>query len=925
MLSGIFVQKFNCMKKVLLCILFSAALFSGRTQTVPVGGWIKGWVVDAVNDSKLSGASLKVFGTTNGAIANEDGYFELYTNSGQIRLLVSYLGYKDTSFIVSLNKGAVLNLRIKISSSAPQLSNIIISGYLQGQAKALNQQKNADNIKNIVSADQFGRFPDPNAAEAMQRIPGVNIERDQGEGRYVLIRGLAPQFTNINVNGEQIPSPEASVRYVALDAIPSDQLASIEVSKSLTPDMDGDAVGGSVNLITRTAQSNQPRINGSIAGGYNNLMKKPNLQGQLQFDQRFGKKQELGIMLNTNYYHNHLGSDNWEQSPDDNEVELRDYELVRTRLGLSSTIDYRFNDRNEIYFRTLYTRFTDREWRRRYVFIPEDDEIRKLTKDRFESQSIQSYNLGGRHTFKKIQFNYEGQYSEGIQNTPFDHEIRFFTEQGSKISFPTPDFPVIESPGFNDNTRYEFDQAEYGNTLAKDRNITGKFEVGIPYHLKESNGILKFGGKVRSKKKSYSIVNDVYESNGGVPTLENFDGDPVKDEFLNGRFDLGRPLDVTSFNSFFNANPGLFELDVESKSIDEALEAFDAEENVYAAFLMARHQFKKLMVLGGVRYEKTKVSYNSKDVIINGSGDLEEIVPVSGTSSYDFFLPQFQLRYELGKYSNLRAAATYSYARPNFSEIIPSQEINVEDNVANIGNPFLKPTSSLNLDLMVEKYFGNVGVISAGIFHKQLNDFIYRRVQFNVPYPSASNPRIPSIDVIQAQNGNDANLTGVELVFQRKLSFLPGFLKNFSLYANYTYTNSEAEIQSRTASSTKPDETEKISLPGQASNVGNLALAYETGKFVIRAAANFNGKYLSEVGPSKGEDLFVESRFQLDFNTSYAIDSRFRIFAEVLNVTNQPFETYLGNPNLKVQREFYSWWARLGLKFDLKPRLSKQL
>jgi TonB-dependent receptor len=237
-----------------------------------------------------------------------------------------------------------------------------------------------------------------------------------------------------------------------------------------------------------------------------------------------------------------------------------------------------------------------------------------------------------------------------------------------------------------------------------------------------------------------------------------------------------------------------------------------------------------------------------------------------------------------------------------------------------LGNAALKPTGSLNLDLMVEKYFGNVGVVSAGVFYKSLNDFIYRRVQFNVPYPSTGTPIIPSIDVVQAQNGNDANITGIELVFQRKLSFLPGFLKNLNLYTNYTYTNSEAKIQSRDASNTKPDETETIRLPGQAAHVGNIALAYETGKFLFRIAANFNGKYLSEVGGSAAEDLYVDDRLQIDLNTSYAINNRFRLFAEVLNLTNQPFETYLGNENLKAQREFYSWWTRVGLKFDFKAK-----
>ncbi len=900
--------------------IFLFALFTGSVVAQQNPALLKGTVLDAINRSKLSGASVKIMGSTGGTTADLNGQFSLYLSPGKNQLSISYLGYRDSSISVDLQPGSVSVITIELTSDATQLRGVVVSGFLQGQARALNQQKNADNIRNIISADQIGRFPDPNAAEALQRVPGVNIERDQGEGRYVMIRGLAPQFNNINVNGEQIPSPEASVRYVALDVVPSDQLASIEVSKSLTPDMDGDAVGGSINLITRSAQSANARINGSIVGGYNNLMRKPNLQGQLQFDKRFGKREQLGVMVNANYYENHLGSDNWEHAPFDNELELRDYELVRTRMGLSTTIDYKFNQRNESYFRALYSRFTDREWRRRYVFVPEDEEIEKLTKDRFESQSILTFNLGSKHNFKNFFLNYEAQFSEGEQYTPYDHEVGFIADLPSSFSFSDPKFPSVNAPGYTDNSLYEFDGAEYGNTIAKDRNITAKFEIGIPYKSRNSSGLIKFGAKYRAKKKSYTITNDAYESDGGVPTLDAFDQDPVKNEFLGGRYEMGRPLDVTSFNRFFNSNPGLFILDVEGKAINEALEAYTANEDVTAAFAMVRHQFSKLMLLGGLRYERTKVKYNSKDVVIDAAGDLKEIIPVTGSSSYDFWLPQVQMKYELGRYTNLRASATFSYARPNFSEIIPAQEINEEDNIATVGNADLKPTGALNLDLMLEHYFGNVGIVSAGIFHKRLDNFIYRRVEFGVPYPSTGTPIVPSIDVVQAQNGNEAFLTGFELAFQRKLDFLPSFLKNFGVYANYTYTHSEARIQARDADGTKPDEIEKLRLPGQATNVGNLALAYESSKLVLRVSANFNGEYLSEVGASPVEDLHVKNRIQLDFSGSYSLNSNFRLFAEVMNLTNQPFETYLGDKNIYAQREFYSWWARLGLKSDFKAK-----
>lgn len=882
-------------------------------------GLVQGTVTDALNQGKLSGAQIILPGSANAA-ADLNGAFKMYLPAGRQQLQVRYLGYKDTSIQVQVRAGEVTNIQVTLTSVYSQLSNVLVSGYTQGQAKALNQQKNADNIVNVISADQIGRFPDPNAAEALQRVPGVNIERDQGEGRYVLIRGLAPQFTSINVNGEQIPSPEADVRYVALDAIPSDQLASIEVNKSLTPDMDGDAVGGTVNLVTRTAQSKTGRLSGSIVSGYNDLMQKGNLQGQLQAEKKFGKREQLGILVNASYYHNALGSDNWERAPQDNEAELRDYELVRTRLGLSTAIDYSFNKRHSIYFKTLYSRFTDREWRRRYTFIPEDEEIEKLTKDRFESQTIMSYNLGAKHNFKNFYLNYEAQYADGEQNTPYDHEVGFIASLPSELSFPNRSYPVINAPGFNDNSLYEFNEAAYGKTLAKDRNITGKFEIGKPYKTSNGSGLIKFGAKARFKKKSYSITSDVYESSGGVPNLASFEEAPVKDKFLGGRFNLGNPLSTGAFNRFFNANPGLFELDVEGKAIDEALEAFEAEEDVYAGFAMVKHDFKKLMVLAGVRYEKTDVSYKSKDVVIDAAGDLSAILPVSGKSSYDFILPQAQARYALTKNTNIRAALTWSYARPNFSEIVPSQEINAEDNIATIGNANLKPTGSVNMDLMAEHFFGNVGIASVGVFHKELRDFIYRKVLFGMPYPMTGTPLFPSIDVIQSQNGNDANLTGVEMAFQRKLNFLPGVLKNLSIYSNYIYTHSQANIQSRLADGSQPEAKEKLRLPGQAMHVGNLALAFESKKLVVRLAANFNGNYLSEVGPTKEEDLYVISRMQLDLNGSYAFSQKFRLFAEMLNISNQPFETYMGNKDVVVQREYYSWWARLGVRFDLKQR-----
>ncbi|WP_430402494.1 TonB-dependent receptor [Fluviicola sp.] len=894
---------------VLMMLLFPVIGFSQRVLIV-------GKVTDQETRQPLSGTLISVLETGNGVAAELDGRYQVTVSPGTYHLIFSYTGFQaDTILLQNLQDGATIeqNIRLKVIN---ELNEVIVGG----KSTALNQQKSADNIKNVVSAEQIGRFPDPNVAEALQRVPGVNIERDQGEGRYVLVRGLAPKFTNVSINGEQISSPEAGVRYVALDAIPADQLASMEISKSLLPDMDGDAIGGSVNLITRKALDSLWRISASVAGGYNALMNKPNIQGSLQLGKRFGKREQFGLMLNLTHYHNDLGSDNWERDlngtkePEDDVLELRDYQLTRTRSSASATLDYRFNRNNEIYFRGMYNRFTDREWRRLYAFAPEDGEVERELKDRFEEQVISSFNLGGKHIFPKMRVDYEAAYSYSFQNTPYDYAVNFAANVPSSVDFRGTDFPALSSTTYLDNSLYQFDQFEAGNTFAKDQNITGKINITVPYFIGTSKGELKFGGKVRLKQKSFDIEQNIYEGMGNVPTLNAFEGGLLDDNYFGGRFELARAVNMPTFVDYFNNNPAQFELQIEDKAIDEALESYEAKENVYAGYLMTRQTIKRLTLIGGVRYEYSAVSYNSSDVVIAPNGDLRAILPVKGSTNYGYILPQLQARYAVNRTTNLRGALTWSYARPNFDEIIPAQEANLEDGEVSIGNPNLLPVSAINADLMYEKYFGDVGIVSAGVFFKQLDGFIYNRTDFNQPY--LNDPSV-LVDITQAQNGNTANLFGVELAFQKSLDFLPKKLKGFSVYGNYTFTTSQASIQNRSEDAAA-GSFENINLPGQTTHLGNAALMYERKGFFVRAALNFNGSYLSEVGSTADYDLYVQKRMQFDCSLGYTIKKKYRVFAEFMNLTNQPFESYMGTKETIVQREFYGFWMRAGLKFDLR-------
>ena len=245
-------------------------------------GSIVGQVTDANSEQPLPGANVVVEGTTIGTATDADGRYRLpELSAGTVQLVVSYIGYAEQTVSVTVSGGETARQNIALQPMSFTGEEVVVLGVrAQGQAKALSQQKNAANITNVVAADQIGRFPDASAPDALQRVPGIGVQRDQGEGRFIQIRGGAPQLTTVTFNGERIPSPEGDVRQIALDAVPTDILQSIEVSKAITPDMDADAVGGAVNLVTRRAPE-RSTFSVEGAGGYGNIRQQGSLKSSL--------------------------------------------------------------------------------------------------------------------------------------------------------------------------------------------------------------------------------------------------------------------------------------------------------------------------------------------------------------------------------------------------------------------------------------------------------------------------------------------------------------------------------------------------------------------------------------------------------------------------------------------------------------------
>ena len=340
---------------ILVASLVSAISFAQN-------GVITGKVVDGENNFSLPGATIKIENSNRYTISDQNGGYEfLSLPEGTYNVYVEYLGYITASqeVIISSDQNTVANF--ELFSGIEQLDEVVVVGdYLRGQAKALNQQRNNANISNIISSDQVGRFPDANIGDALKRVPGITMQNDQGEARNIIVRGLSPELNSVTLNGDRIPSAEGDNRNVQMDLIPSDMISSIEVNKTLTPDMDADAIGGSVNLITR-AVPNKQRISVTLSGGYAPIREKGLYNGAFIYGNRLADN-KLGIVASATWQSQNFGSDNieavWGKDKNDKayikQMDIRKYDVQRVRRSFSLSSDYVFNENNRIDFTAMY-------------------------------------------------------------------------------------------------------------------------------------------------------------------------------------------------------------------------------------------------------------------------------------------------------------------------------------------------------------------------------------------------------------------------------------------------------------------------------------------------------------------------------------------------------------------------------------------
>jgi TonB-dependent receptor len=926
-------------------------------------GTVSGTVTDA-SGRPLGGVVVQLGTSRVGAATERDGRYRLTrVPAGQQTVTYRYLGFAPATRTVQVPAGGDVVQDVQLREAVAKLQAVTVEGTVAGQAAALNQQRTASNIASVIDNELVGRLPDPNLAEALARVPGIAVVRDQGEGRFVQIRGTNADLNSMSLNGMRVSTPEQNNRQLPMDVIPSDQAAAIQVSKTLTPDMDADAIGGNVNIVTRTARAGQKLLNVTTAGGQNQLGGGALLNLGFNAGQRFGASQKFGAMIGGTYYRNDRASQNFEgdwcsqtrncgvapsltslDAP--NLWELRDYPQVdRQRNGINATLDYLLGQNSKISLRGTWNRFADDEirYRARYRFrggggsrwnqVTPDSGI--TTGSQFDRdirlreviQDIYTLQLAGEHAGRGgTMLDWTIGTSRASEDRP-DVLTMAFRQSGMTLAynFSDADRPRahVVTGSFDDPARFPFNGLVREVRATRDDDVSAKINGLLPVAFGGLTGSLKAGLAARLKDRGNTLRNTTFTNALGANSL-NATGATLMSaltasgaaprQLFDGDYNMGRFFDPARMREFVAANPNAFTVNQVSSTTASSGGTYTVGEDVYAGYVMATLDAGPVRLIPGIRVEATRVNNTADRVTVNAAGTQATTTRVSGTGSYTNVFPSLNATWRVDELTNIKGAVTTSLVRPQFNDMAPYVNIVAGQQTASIGNPALKATTALAYDLMVERYFRSVGFVAAGVFHKSLDNFIFQTARARLPGeelgPDAQ-------QVIQPINGPTATISGFELAWQQNLTFLPGILGGLGVNANYTRTTSVAEIPGRGRSGVDTP------LPGQTGNAGNVGLFFDRGPLSLRLGGNYSGEFLSTINPQTPEgDTRTLARFQVDASGSFTIRRGIKLFGEFINLTNTPLRATVGNRATRggggddPSFEFYRSWGMLGVKIE---------
>lgn len=901
-------------------------------------GAVIGTISD-VDGLPLPGALVSIDKLKVKAVSDAEGRFKLANiQPGTYKLKVHYVGFApvETTAVVKAGQTAEVHFELR---EAATLGEAEVKGSFSGQARAVNTQKNNLNLTNVVSADQVGKFPDSNIGDALKRIPGINVQYDQGEARFGQVRGTSADLSSVTINGNRVPSAEGDTRNVQLDLIPADMIQMVEVNKVVTPDMDADAIGGSINLVTKN--SPYKRFLSATAGtGWNRVSEKLNLNLGFTYGQRFFHD-KLGIMLAASYQKTPSGSDDvefvWDKDVNTGKVTITDYQLrqyfvTRERQSYSAALDYKINKNHTLSFKGIFNNRND--WENRYRvtlkdFNMEDDAcvenqkatVRIQTKAgtpdnrnaRLERQRTMDYTLGGEHLLGALSMDWSLNYAQASEERPNERYIDYqLKKQKFDLDLSDEKWPLAtpqEGSTMTLDDSFSLKELTEQQEDIMERDLKAKIDFKLPLAHGNYANKLSFGAKIVRKTKEKEI--DFYEYTPldvdafNAASIAASTNQTRSNYMPDNDYRVGSFVSKEYVGSLDLNDPTLFE---KEQVAEELATNYKAAETVTAGYLRLDQQLgKNLEVMLGLRLENTHVRYRGSQY----DADADKTTRTGYQSDhYLNVLPSLLVKWEPVNDLKVRAAFTNTIARPKYSALAPNISIDRNDNEITLGNPALKPTISYNLDLNAEYYFKSIGLVSGGIFYKRGNDIIVDQTLRNYTWNGNVYTKF-----CQPRNSGNADLLGVELALQRDFGFIAPALKCLGLYANYTYTYSRVRnfnVEGR--------ENEKnLRMPGSPEHTANASLFFEKWGLNARLSYNFASAFIDEMGASAFYDRYYDKVNYLDLNVSYTFGRSFKttVYAEAVNLLNQPLRYYQGVSSRTMQSEHYGVRFNAGVKIKL--------
>ncbi len=893
----------------------------------------------------------------------------------------------------------------------------------------LQLERDSVNKKSVIETEDANDLPDINAAEAIQRLPGVYIDEDRGEGRFVSIRGANSTFNQVTLNGLQLGSPESNGLSVPLDVFPPGALARIEVTKSTTPSLPANSVGGSIQLTTPTILGDgDPSTAISFRGGFHDLGGGKRIRTRANTGFVFGDNDQFGIALNASYEVRDLLAETIETTDLDLEdgttgadfvdlgfgdevwvidsLELRNQEVRRERISLGGVMEWTPSDQSRLFAQLNFSRFEEDEFRLLKEFeledgagaVSDDTDLVVAARMPFGSIADQKFledgtavtrypsvvrgNFLGSDEATDQQFQrdftpqnfwigalgyeyfgdtWEVQLNAGYSRTTEYRERDRLNGEGGVTDFlfdatGDPQTPIVTIIGgddvIGDPFTVDFDDFQIDEDRRFDEVYTISGDLRHNTELFSNPLTLSIGGRatLRNREIDENDIEynpDLYATFGDVPGLAVADISP---EFFNGLYDFGFGTSL-DFIKDATADPeGVLGVVFDTPGDADLLGGDSiANEDVYAGYFEFLYETGPLTLLGGVRVEHTELSIDAFqeaeiEEAAGGFVDIEAVTAVSGSQSYTNVFPSIHARYDLTDELIFRASAAKTLRRPNFNDLIPAGSVEATIDLADptaaaqsvtlsIGNPNLTPLISWNYEVSLDWYSHTLGYIGVAFFYKEISDItVDNAIQEDVSAAALPQAVATLVDpafltgefgltTLTVNSESSGEILGIEASYSKKFTELPGFLSNFGVDANVTWTDSEQDIP--LFDDEVLDAVVTFPFVGQSPLSGNVTLAYEDGPFKARITNAFSKGFLNDSVFEDTSPVVDQSVYDRDFSrwgakVQYAVRENVELTIEGNNFNDRLLRRLRsGDVNTFRETELNGWWLEFGIEIDL--------